>query len=86
MKDHLALVLSNFGTLFDNFKSHINVLFFFSVGRNSGRKSGRPRLPATSPHFNKGKSDMISYEDLLVAQYLDELKRHHVDQPKDKAQ
>ena len=26
-------------------------------------------------HFNRSATDMVSYEDLIVAQYLDELRR-----------
>ncbi|GFR98754.1 doublecortin domain-containing protein 5 [Elysia marginata] len=51
-------------------------------GRRSNRQSERPRLPASTPLFNKNKSDMISYEDLLVAQYLEDLKRQRVEPTK----
>ncbi|GFN87696.1 synembryn-a [Plakobranchus ocellatus] len=55
-------------------------------GRRSNRQSDRPRLPASTPLFNKKKSDMISYEDLLVAQYLEDLKRQRVEPPKNAKQ
>ncbi|RUS69866.1 hypothetical protein EGW08_022372, partial [Elysia chlorotica] len=55
-------------------------------GRRSNRQSDRPRLPASAPLFNKNKSDMISYEDLLVAQYLEDLKRQRVEPSKHEKQ
>lgn len=37
--------------------------------------NGRPKLPTMNPIYNKNNTDMVSYEDLLIAQYLEELRK-----------
>ncbi|XP_060074536.1 doublecortin domain-containing protein 1-like [Ylistrum balloti] len=46
--------------------------------RHEQGDSGRPRLPAQTTSnllYSKANTDMVSYEDLLIAQYLEELRK-----------
>ncbi|XP_069133406.1 doublecortin domain-containing protein 1-like [Argopecten irradians] len=46
--------------------------------RHEHGDSGRPRLPAQTTSnllYTKANTDMVSYEDLLIAQYLEELRK-----------
>lgn len=56
---------------------------------SSYRVTGRPpqavRIDPTNDaafRYNRAASDMVSYEDLLVAQYLEELRRTKTESPR----
>ncbi|CAL1540465.1 unnamed protein product [Lymnaea stagnalis] len=49
-------------------------------------KSNRPQIPDNACLFSKSKSDLISYENLLVNQYLSELRYQRVESHSNKLQ
>ncbi|KAK6972855.1 doublecortin domain-containing protein 1 [Biomphalaria glabrata] len=46
--------------------------------KKTDRLSNRPPIPYSTVVFKKNKSDLVSYEDLLVTQYLEEIKSQKV--------
>lgn len=73
MAKHIKIIRKNIVFIFNYF-----ILFFLK--RMSKKKEEQPRIHVpkeggSSVQFSKTSTDMVSYEDLLIAQYLEELRK-----------
>lgn len=60
-------------------------VFCYRLDHRSDEMAQWPKLSAHVPSlFSKTKSDMITYEDLLVHQYLENIKREKRDSVQEK--
>ncbi|KAH9500578.1 hypothetical protein Btru_072308, partial [Bulinus truncatus] len=65
MADHLMDMKTN---------SQLKDIGVHGANKKTDRLSNRPPLPTNTALFSRSKSDLISYEDLLVTEYMKEIK------------